>query len=576
LLRDAAPFLVLVRGRRAAVVGLLSMAAAEAALDGLSLGLVAPLLAAALGNGPGGTPFHGLPAGKLTLGAAAALIACAFVVKNAVKYASDYLQASFLWDLRRTWWERILSGYLESPYARFTRERHGALLSDLINEPTQCVKAFKLALGLIGAACTCAACYAALAWVSWKTTAVMTLAGAVLFGGLRRVLASASERLGHIRLEKYRQVTQQATEALNGVLQIKVFSLEQRVLREFGRTLAELNRELAAFEALRNLPGPLAEAAAALLLSGTLVYLSASGASVAGSLPAIAAFVLLAQRLLSQSAALMSSNADLRSLLPAVRRVAELCDGGGAEEEAGRLAPPPGPWTIRLRGVTFAYPGSEPCLAGVSLELPAGTVTALVGASGAGKTTLCNILGGIYRGYSGRILVGDAELRDIRVDAWRRRIAYISQDNHIFSGTVAENIHVGRSDADSEAVRRAAAAVNANEFIERLPDGYETHIGDRGLRLSGGQRQRLVLARAVLRQPDLYIFDEPTTALDVETRAELGRLVKRLSRESGKAVLVISHDAAWVGMADRSYALEHGAVRLRDAVEPEAERGAAA
>ena len=200
---------------------------------------------------------------------------------------------------------------------------------------------------------------------------------------------------------------------------------------------------------------------------------------------------------------------------------------------------------IVLHGVSVTYPGrAERALRDVDLVLPAGRRTAIVGESGAGKSTLARLLLRFVDPDAGRITVGGGALADIDVHAWRGRIAYVPQSPHLFHGTVAENIRLARPDATLDEVAAAARAAGATAFIEDLPDGLETPIGEDGVRLSGGQRQRIAVARAFLRDADLVVLDEPTAHLDPDAEASVAEAIDRLGR--GRTVVVISHRSALV------------------------------
>ncbi|GAA1787270.1 thiol reductant ABC exporter subunit CydD [Actinomadura chokoriensis] len=204
--------------------------------------------------------------------------------------------------------------------------------------------------------------------------------------------------------------------------------------------------------------------------------------------------------------------------------------------------------TLRLDGVTVAY-DRGPALSDFSLTVHPGETVALVGPSGAGKSTVLSVLLGFVQPDTGRVLVDWDDLADFSPDAWRARIAWVPQRPHLFAGTVAENILLGRPSASPESVRAAAEAANALEFIEALPAGFDTPLGDRGAGLSAGQRQRLALARAFLRDAPLLLLDEPTSNLDVESEAAVIDAVERL--KTGRTVLLVAHRPALMTLADR-------------------------
>ncbi len=249
----------------------------------------------------------------------------------------------------------------------------------------------------------------------------------------------------------------------------------------------------------------------------------------------------------------------------AAARILEILDAppprAGIERPLGGppVEPPRSLGDIVLHGVSVTYPGrAERALRDVDLVLPAGRRTAIVGESGAGKSTLARLLLRFVDPDVGRITVGGEALADIDVHAWRGRIAYVPQSPHLFHGTVAENIRLARPDATLDEVAAAARDAGATAFIEDLPDGLETPIGEDGVRLSGGQRQRIAVARAFLRDADLVVLDEPTAHLDPDAEASVADAIDRLGR--GRTVVVISHRSALVEWADVVIELDHGRV----------------
>lgn len=213
---------------------------------------------------------------------------------------------------------------------------------------------------------------------------------------------------------------------------------------------------------------------------------------------------------------------------------------------------------IEFRGVGYSYPGDRLALDGLTFEIRPGERLALVGPSGAGKSTIVNLLLGFIRPDTGEILVGGRPLGDMDVDDWRRQLAWVPQSPHIFHGTLRENIQLGSPDATLDKVEAAARLAQADSFIDRLPLGYETRIGERGQGLSGGQIRRIALARAFLRDAGLVILDEATASLDPESEQGVTKGIEILSQ--GRTVLIIAHRLQTVRRADRILVLNQGRV----------------
>ncbi|MCX5661285.1 MAG: ABC transporter ATP-binding protein [Planctomycetota bacterium] len=243
------------------------------------------------------------------------------------------------------------------------------------------------------------------------------------------------------------------------------------------------------------------------------------------------------------------------------RRVLEVLDARDAvAERPGAVLPSPGPETgfIRLEGVVFGYEKDRPVLRGIDLEARPGQVVALVGPTGAGKSTLVSLIPRLFDVWEGRVTLGGLDVRDAKLDALRGQIAIVLQEPFLLPLSVAENIAYGRPGASRQDVVAAAQAADAEEFITQLPEGYDTVIGERGATLSGGQRQRLSIARAILKDAPVLILDEPTSALDVETEASVMRALERLMK--GRTTLVIAHRLSTVRRADVIVFLQEGRI----------------
>ena len=252
-------------------------------------------------------------------------------------------------------------------------------------------------------------------------------------------------------------------------------------------------------------------------------------------------------------------NDTIQRSLAAAERIFEVVDEQPAIQDApdavkiGRIQ-----GRVELENVSFRYEDGEEVLKEVSLTAEPGQIVALVGRSGAGKTSIVNLIPRFYDPIAGRVLIDGTDIRTVTQASLRRQVAMVLQDTFLFNGTVSENIRYGKLEATDEEVREAARIANAEEFILEMPSGYETEIGERGIKLSGGQKQRLAIARAVLADPRILILDEATSSVDSESEYLIHRAMDRLME--GRTTFVIAHRLSTIKHAGQIIALEHGRI----------------
>jgi ABC-type multidrug transport system fused ATPase/permease subunit len=360
--------------------------------------------------------------------------------------------------------------------------------------------------------------------------------------------------------QRIAELTADVEENIGGVRVVKSFAREDRQLERFRGGVGRVWDQAMVTTRLQAFYNPFIGFLPQLGLAAILFYGGRQvidGRLTIGEFSAFYAYLLM---LLSPMRTLGISLGLAQRATAAGARVYQILDREPRiVSPPGAPALPAGSGRVEFRGVTLQYESaSRPALHEVDLDVPAGATVALVGATGSGKTTLVQLIPRLYDVSAGAVLVDGADVREVDVSSLRSAVAVVNDDPFLFSATVAENIAYARADATQEEIELAARRAQAHEFIDRLPDGYETRVGERGLTLSGGQRQRVAIARAFLADPRILILDDATSSVDASTEQEIKAALREVM--AGRTTFVIAHRLSTISLADTIVVLEDGAV----------------
>jgi len=411
---------------------------------------------------------------------------------------------------------------------------------------------------------------AILVWLDWR----LLLAGLMILPAAwlthhtwRRIIRPLWKDVRQTR----RDVDSQATETFGGIRIVRAFGRRRAESAAFTRSLHMMVRQelhvwwwMRGVETLWMIAAP--AGTALLLLVGGWRVLSDRAAVAAGQLlpseaftvGGLIAFLSYLAALIRPATTLAASATQTQNALAGLDRTLDLL-AESRETRPGRAVPRRVRGHIRLEGVSYRYPASDvPALDGVDLDAPAGSITALVGASGSGKSTLCNLIGRFFEPSEGRILLDGVDVREIDLEGYRRLLGIVEQDVFLLDGSIAENIAYSRRDVPTGRIEEAARFANAHRFITQMPRGYDTNIGERGVKLSGGQRQRLAIARAILADPRILILDEATSALDSESERLIQASLAELMVD--RTSFVIAHRLSTIVHADQILVMDRGRI----------------
>ncbi len=485
-----------------------------------------------------------------------AIITVVFVLQTSVFIAQSWLAASLQSRYVKIWRDALLASYLRSAWSFFHQNRSGELINGLITETNRVGGAFYLLSQLI-ATVLVTTIYIGLALiVSWQVTAVLLLgAGAIFF--LTRGLMGFAYRVGVDISARGHELQEAANEFVGGAKLVKATATEQLAEAKF-MTLTEQMRPLFFWSSFN--PNALRAIFELTAITGLCVLLAvgttAFGIDSASILVVLAIFLRLYPKLSVAQQNMQLLNVYTPAVETAQRLLARAV--AGLEVEDQRALPQKlleQQVSVEVVDLCAAYDETA-VLDRIRFAIPAGHNVGIVGSSGAGKSTLVDCLLRLVEPSAGYILIGGYRLNDLPTPAWRRAIGYVPQDTFLFNASIRENLLWGHQDVGDDQMIAAARQANAHEFISRMPSGYDTVVGDRGVRLSGGQRQRIGLARALVGRPKLLILDEATSALDSDSERVVLDAIDNLRGEL--TIIVVAHRLSTVRDADSILVLESG------------------
>ncbi|MFN4293744.1 MAG: ABC transporter ATP-binding protein [Thermoflexales bacterium] len=516
-----------------------------------ALNLAFPLVSGQLVNAVTGVPV-GLSVGQII-----GILIAVFVTRAAVDIGSQFLIAEAGESVTRDLRQSVYAHLQHLGLGFFANRRTGELTSRLSSDVTVVrVALVNNVATLLSSILTVVGSAALVVTINWRLTGIVllifplaTIIARLYSRSLRPLATKAQDRLA--------EANAIAEEAISGVRVVKAFGREPYEVQRFNQASQEVFRASLRLSRIRATFGPLIGLMFFFALVGVLWFGSqevSAGRLRAGDL---VAFLLYGAVIAGGISGLASIFAQFQEAMGATRRLFEILDTQPEVRDA-----PDAREVGVVRGqitfdrVSFAYEDDREVVSDVSLDIAPGEILALVGPSGAGKSTLFNLIPRFYDPTKGAVLLDGVDLRRLKVASLRSTIAIVPQDTMLFSGTVRENILYGDLNADEEAMIAAAQAANAHDFILALPRGYDTLVGERGIKLSGGQRQRIAIARAILKNPRILLLDEATSSLDSESEGLVQEALGRLMQ--GRTTIIIAHRLSTVQVAHRIAVLDKG------------------
>lgn len=471
------------------------------------------------------------------------------------RYCAKLCEIGLVDTLRK----RIFKQFQSFSLSYYTQKRSGELINTFSGEVSHLSFAFNELINFVTKSCVIIAYTCAMFVISWQLTIVTVLLFSLL-------AAAASNWIRRVRQASFEmtsaggELAAKTTEFIGGIRTVQAFWTQEFESKRFHQVAQKFASAWLKASTISGLLQPLIEAlATTILVAMILVAVSTLISSGILNVVSLLAFLFALFRLLPIIAHMNSSWGVIAMNSGALRAVEELLRTDNKAYLADGTKKFPGlQQAIELVNLNFGYEKNQLVLHDINLTIERGQTVALVGASGSGKTTLADLLVRFYDPTFGKILIDGVDLREYSLGSLRNNIAMVSQDTFIFNTSVRENIAYGLEDIDDKAILEAAKGANASEFIAELPQGFDTKLGDRGVRLSGGQRQRIAIARALLRNPEILILDEATSALDSVSERLVQQSLEKLAY--GRTAIAIAHRLSTIFKADKVIVLEHGRI----------------
>jgi subfamily B ATP-binding cassette protein MsbA len=455
--------------------------------------------------------------------------------------------------------QRVQEHILRLPIAFFDATRSGVIIARVMNDSEGIRNLVGTGLiQLVGGVLTAILSLGVLFWLNWRLTLAI-LVFLAIFGGAMGLAFKRLRPLFRKRSELTADITGRLGEAVGGVRILKVYVAEDRESRIFAEGAERLFRNIAG--TITGMSAITAFSTAIVGAVGVLIMLVGGQAIFAGrmTLGDLIMYSFFVGLLAAPVVQIANVGTQVSEAFAGLDRIREILDLPTEDQEDAARAPLPAlAGQVAFRDVEFEYDPGTPVLRGISFQVPAGSTVALVGSSGSGKSTIIGLLMAFSRPQRGQVLVDGQDLLGLRLRDYRARLGVVMQDNFLFDGTVADNIGFAKPGATREEIEAVGRIAHVEEFVERFELGYDTVVGERGVKLSGGQRQRVAIARAILADPRILILDEATSSLDSESEALIRDGLRRL--RSGRTTFVIAHRLSTIESADQILVVEAGRI----------------
>tara|TARA_Y100001970_G_scaffold51317_1_gene64938 strand:+ start:20557 stop:22272 length:1716 start_codon:yes stop_codon:yes gene_type:complete len=486
------------------------------------------------------------------------------VFKNIFKILSTFFNTKIVFNIRKYWMLKINNNYMYCSYGDLLKEKQGVLVNNLVFETQKAASGILKINEFFISLCMVISYIALMFFTDLLVAVICFLIFSLMFIIFSYLGKEKLAEFGRKELNLNQKTNAVATENISAIRQVRTFSIEEKVNKILKDYLKKLTSISIKYEFIKTLPRAIAEILIFSIIIGIIVFLHNDNSGLLNSyIPILSVFIIASQRLLGQFNHLISTKYSFDFYKPTFQLISSLLQMNNTynigvnnkkKKNINKIDS-----DIIFNDVSFHYDKRNKILNNINIKFRKGKISIIYGPSGSGKSTVADLILGLYKPNKGSIIINGENISNFDLSSLRNRIGFISQDNYLFHDSILENIKVGRRDATIDEVIIASEQAQAYNFINKLPNRFETIVGDRGLLLSGGQKQRIAIARAMIRNPDILIFDEATSALDIDTEKRLMNIIYNLSKN--KTVILITHKMDIINKVDNIFKIENGFIQ---------------
>mgnify|MGYP001160118735 CR=1 FL=1 len=462
-----------------------------------------------------------------------------FFLKLILVGANIYLTSFLGWSLRHHYASLLMSKYLNSEFKVVAKNQVGDLINSVLNETTRASQGIRYFTDFITKTILLISLMLLLLISSFYFTLILFASFIILALLLRKLISNFASEIGKKRVYLSKQHTEDSSQIIGSIKESKVLGLNDILISKFNISVQSYSKINVIFNFFSSIPTHLAEFILVVAFGIVVMYIGYSSADINNSLPIFTLFFIVSARIFQTASAMINVRIKYLSYIESINKVSDNVKTDYVQERNSGRKINEIKRNIEFKNVNFHYEKGFEILENINLKIEMKKFVGIVGSSGSGKSTFINLITSLLSPTKGNIYIDDENLNNINISSLRKKISYVSQNPYLFNDTIFNNIKYGNMDANKNEIIDACKAAECFEFIQNLPLKFETIVGDRGSLLSGGQLQRIAIARAILRKPSLFIFDESTSSLDNLTEESIIRTIGSLAEKY--SIIFISH-----------------------------------